>query len=592
LESKFIRILGLISLGAGIFLVLSCFSSTGILPDRLVEATRLFKVFVFCVGILAAVSGTLSLIYPSGINRLFDFLSSLDGKLQSKYFYLTFCFACFIVALVLGLLMTQAGPGISPDSAYYIRTGESIFHGQGFYQIEGEPYTQWPPLYPLSIAAFMHLGFDAEQAARLIPILCFALFMFPVFFLGKVLCSVVAGYAACLILLVFTPLLFITSYAWTEMPYIFFSLMAILFLVKFGENDRAGTTMLCFAGLFTALAILSRYIGVVLLPVGLVAIILKNKSRLKNMVYQLSLFGLISVLPIVFWLYRNFTLTGNLVGYSGSSTIGLFADINSILVTIFKDFLFSLLPQQLNPGFTYLALAIIAAGFILLVVLTRTYSTGRKVEIKYPGKNYIVILYIAVYLVTLVIIRQIWQHDTMGTRQTGPVYPFLILAAISFIFYAYRKIEKPTIKPLLFRVITILCFLFFMLQASGSLSFYQSAKLGQGYNSPSWRNEQGINWIINNAPGNSVIYSDVAEGVGFLIKKPVRFLPQSGSEKTVDEFVDKLRNDEQSFIICFKEVYHRPYLLSNSELTETNQKYGVPVIIADFPNSTIWRVHR
>jgi hypothetical protein len=180
----------------------------------------------------------------------------------------------------------------------------------------------------------------------------------------------------------------------------------------------------------------------------------------------------------------------------------------------------------------------------------------------------------------------------MGTRQTGPVYPFLILAAISFIFYAYKKIEKPTIKPLLFRVITILCFLFFMLQASGSLSFYQSAKLGQGYNSPSWRNEQGINWIINNAPGNSVIYSDVAEGVGFLIKKPVRFLPQSGSEKTVGDFVDKLRNDEQSFIICFKGVYNRPYLLSNSELTEANQKYGVPVIIADFPNSTIWRVHR
>jgi 4-amino-4-deoxy-L-arabinose transferase-like glycosyltransferase len=592
LESRFIRVLGLISLGVGVLLVLSCFSSTGILPDRLVEATWLFRVFVICVGILAAASGALSLVYPSRINRLFNFLASLDVKFQTRYFYLTFCFTCFMVALVFGLLVTQAGPGMSPDSAYYIRTGESLFHGQGFYQIEGEPYTDWPPLYPLAIAALMHIGIDSEQAARLIPILCFALSMFPVFFLGKIMCNTVAGYVACLIFLIFTPLLFITSYAWSEMPYIFFSLMAVLFLAKYVGSNRLGTAIVCFTGLFTALAILTRYIGVTLLPVGLNAIILKNKLRLKHMFYQLSLFGLISVLPIAVWLYRNITLTGNIVGYPGSSTIKLLADINDMVITIFKDFFLGLLPPNLHVDFTYAALAVIAAGFILLSVLTRIYSSVRKLEIKHSRNNFIVILYIAVYLVFLIIWRQIRTHDIMGTRQIGPIYPFLVLAAFSYIIYAYRKIERPAIKPLLFRIITILCFLFFVLQASGSLSFYQSAKLGQGYNSPSWRNEQGIKWILSNASDNSIIYSDVAEGVGFLIKKQVRFLPQSGSEIMLGNFINQLRNDEQSFLICFKGVYHRPYLLSNDELIEAKQKYGIPVLIADFPNSTVWRGHR
>ena len=129
-----------------------------------------------------------------------------------------------------------------------------------------------------------------------------------------------------------------------------------------------------------------------------------------------------------------------------------------------------------------------------------------------------------------------------------------------------------------------------MLQASGSLSFYQLAKHGQGVNHPCWRNEQGIGWVADNVPENAVVYSDVAEGVGFLIKRPVRYLPHSGSEKEIDEFIEELRNGE-IFIICFKGFQHRPYLLSNSELTEANQKYGILVTIADFPTSTIWQVH-
>jgi hypothetical protein len=136
----------------------------------------------------------------------------------------------------------------------------------------------------------------------------------------------------------------------------------------------------------------------------------------------------------------------------------------------------------------------------------------------------------------------------------------------------------------------VLLLLFFILQATGSFSFYQAAKTGKGYNSPSWRNEKGINWIIDNVPGNAVIYSDVAEGVGFLIKRPIRSLPQSGNKAVTDEFIEELRSEGNPFIICFKEIQHRPYLLSNNELAEANEKYGVLVIVADFPTSTVWQV--
>ena len=90
--------------------------------------------------------------------------------------------ALLFIALALGLLVTQSGAGLSPDSTAYITAGENAYSGEGF--LRGHPdnhevYSHWPSLYPLSIAAFMHLGLDSEQAARIIPILYFALLLKP-----------------------------------------------------------------------------------------------------------------------------------------------------------------------------------------------------------------------------------------------------------------------------------------------------------------------------------------------------------------------------------------------------------------------------
>ena len=112
---------------------------------------------------------------------------------------------------MIGLFVTQSGPGISPDSEKFIVVGENIYHGNGFHanrycfsnfeSTGGRTYTNQAPLYPLSIAGLMHLGLDREQAARSIPVLSFALLMFPLFFLGKTISDVFTGYVACLIIL-------------------------------------------------------------------------------------------------------------------------------------------------------------------------------------------------------------------------------------------------------------------------------------------------------------------------------------------------------------------------------------------------------
>lgn len=497
---------------------------------------------------------------------------------QDKYNVLVFLVVCFLIASAVGLLLTKNGSGISPDSAYYIATGESLYNHQGFYSLNGEPYTGWTPLYPLSIAGVMNLGFDSEQAGRLVPLLCFALSVIPLFFIAKTLCSVIVGYITCIIYLVSTPILTMASYTWSEMPYIYFSLMSILFLMKYLRSEKSGIGILCYAGFCVTCAVMTRWIGGSLIVVGMFAIIYKNRLNIKNSIYHILIFGAISAIPVILWLYRNYTLSGYLMGESkSSSTVGLISDINSILVSIFNDFFYKVLPHQFNSILVYIAIMAIIAIVIIL-----------KPSREYLKKSSSIIAYVIAYLLSFIVVRQILFHDTMGTRQTAPIYPYLLLLVISLVYYGYNRIEKPRMKQLAYRTVVTVCVLFFVIQSLSSLWLYKSARHGQGYSSPSWRNEQGIKWLENNVAGKLVIYSDVAEGVGFLIKKPVQYLPLSGSEKVAEDFIKEIRNEGKSFIICFKGVHHRPYLLSNSELIGVNQKYGELEVVADYTTSTIW----
>lgn len=595
--NKFVR-LGLIGLGVGILLVMASFFITPIFvanhfsSDGIEECTiqriQSVRLSAVVLGIFAIVLGASIYIYPSTVNRFFDFVLLKGERFQNRYFYLPFCFTCFFIALFFVLLITQSGSGISPDSTSYISTGKNVYSGNGFligYPGSYRPYTIWPPFYPLSIAAFMHLGFNAEHAARLVPIFCFAFLMFPLFFIGKVLDDVFTGYIACLMCLIFTPLLWVTSYAWTEMIYIFFSVLAIFFLIKFDESkeDRNKNALLCMCGFFTSLTILTKYIGVTLLLVGLIVILLKSKSQLKKMFYQILLFGSISILPIIPWLYRNITFTSHLSGGNrGESAIGLLTNVNMTVLSLLYDFLLGPIPQlYFNLYFSYVGLAIIATSFILLVVFAKIYPGKRTALLGLIKKKYILFLYIFVYLITLIMLRSRWHFDPINTRLISPVYPFLILVVISCIHYVYRQ-KKTSVRKFV-SVITILCLLFFVIQTS---FFYSYAKYGQGYNCLSWRNDQGIDWIESNVPDNATVYSDYADAIEFRLKRPCRYLPRLGNEKAINEFFERLKNEEISFIIGSKIA--RGSFLSNDEIIETNQKYDVLAVVADFPRCTIY----
>jgi hypothetical protein len=229
--------------------------------------------------------------------------------------------------------------------------------------------------------------------------------------------------------------------------------------------------------------------------------------------------------------------------------------------------------------------------FILLLTYVITSSQQRKALPGYIKKAYVPIFYIIIHLGGIVGLGAMIFLSN-DPRYLATIYPFLLMTVTSFIFHVYRYIRKPTLKPFIFSLITVMCVFFLTIQAINFQDFYQDFKNGKGFNSSFWRNSDEIVWIKDNIPENAMVYSNNWWGISLRIDNPSGWLPFANEENTIDEFFESLENNEDSYIIGFKNLYLRgrnPQIM-NEQIVEANQKHNVLTVVADFPEATIWHV--
>lgn len=502
--------------------------------------------------------------------------SSALQVIQERRTYLAFCILLFLLVLAIGLAMTPSGPGITPDSTGYISAAENIHSGLGLYigYFGGYvPYASWPPLYPLMIAALMKLGFAAEQAANWVVLLGFSALMVVIFFLGKEVCSVYTGYISALTCLILTPVLQIASNAWSEIPYLLFSALALLYLVKFLKEKDEGFQLLYIAAIFSSLAALTRYIGLVLALVGIAAVLIKYNFKGWSIPHA-ALFLVISVLPTLAWFYRNLVLTGYLSGQArGASDVNLLINLGRVIYVVLSNFMVEM------P---------IIALTVLLFISMAIYKREVLFEIlfhpsKYLKLNYIIIFYISLYILALMALSTLWSFDPIDTRLTSPTYPFLVILVVSANSYAYKRILALNRRTIC--LIMVLCILIFILQSYISFNFYQFSRIGQGYNSPFWRNSEGLPWLESNLPEDARLYTNDIYAIRHWLKRSSLPLPQSNDPSGINAWLNEISGLDNAYIVIFKIQTAR---ISNEDLIRLNQKHGLFEAAADFPEFTLY----
>ena len=194
------------------------------------------------------------------------------------------------------------GAAVGTDSIVFLSTALNFLAGEGWRDFSGAPPIGWPPLFPLLLAALGWVGIDPLAAGRWVNAAAFGLTIFAAgCWLRSNVRSQGLALAATATLAASLPLSDWASNYMTEPLFVLLTLLALIQLAAFLQ--RGARTSLWWAAVFTALAALTRYPGVVLIGVGV--LILWPLARWK----QALVFGAVSSLPLLAVLAHNWTVS-------------------------------------------------------------------------------------------------------------------------------------------------------------------------------------------------------------------------------------------------------------------------------------------
>jgi hypothetical protein len=89
-----------------------------------------------------------------------------NNILNNPFIFFILCVLGVIGSMMVNYGTGKYGIGVSPDSVGYISTAQSLLNRTGFHLFNGEPFVQWPPLYPLLLAALGLLGINPLVGAK------------------------------------------------------------------------------------------------------------------------------------------------------------------------------------------------------------------------------------------------------------------------------------------------------------------------------------------------------------------------------------------------------------------------------------------
>ena len=226
-------------------------------------------------------------------------------------------FTLFLIAVaVLGaglVLARQVTYGVSlhSDSVQYLSAAQGLLAGDGLINAAGAPFEWWPPLFPMLLAASSLGIFAPLDVAGPLNAICFGLTVLVVgHWLRRHLRSRFLVVWGCLAIALAVPVAWAASWAMSEATFILFTTLA-LSLTSFFLREPKRSTLL-WAAVFTALACLTRYVGVAIVATVIVMLLAQHRTTLTGKAKNILGYGLVSSLPIALFLARNYIATGYL----------------------------------------------------------------------------------------------------------------------------------------------------------------------------------------------------------------------------------------------------------------------------------------
>jgi len=212
-----------------------------------------------------------------------------------------------------------------------------LAQGRGFVQFDGVSYTRWAPLLPALLAPFVRPGLDAAWAGIALNLAAlFTVLALAATWLGRHVADPIVRVLALATLLTSATLLEAAVFVWSDLPFLALALAALVGADRLATADPARRRRLAVGGgVLVACAILVRYAGLALVPVG-VGLLLAPGAGIaagprRRRAVDAACFAGVALLPIAVWCARNLALVGGAFGPRRPAVATLAAQVRDLL---------------------------------------------------------------------------------------------------------------------------------------------------------------------------------------------------------------------------------------------------------------------
>lgn len=296
-----------------------------------------------------------------------------------------------VAGTLLLAVVTRSGLTFSPDSVEYLSVAQHLLEGKGVYTaasitlssfkdasatawVEASPFVQYAPLYSVLIALVSKVTqIDLVTSAWYIALIGGAVFLVASAWLVRS-CSLFRPLTLFGWLLLLLAPSFWANYTMllSETLFLPLSVIFLMTLNRYLLQPRFG--WLALASLLAAAASLTRYNGLVTIAVGAIFLLLQRTLPLLHRVRHVLFFTLVSALPLIGWLGRNWYVSGTLLGERGSSRLSALEALSYTTLEIWSWFL-PFRSQAVQPELRVALLFVFAVFLALYVVLRWRYAS-------------------------------------------------------------------------------------------------------------------------------------------------------------------------------------------------------------------------
>lgn len=368
---------------------------------------------------------------------------------ESKPYFLP---ALGLCGLLMGILLFDANLSLTGDNAQFINLGRSLADGYGLSEtIEGEPlpHTKYPFGFPLLLAITDIIFPGNLIALKSLVVLFYAISIPLVYLLIRRFTSPPMALGVSALCLVSSLLLDYSHQVMSEIPFLLFSLIALLLLHRAQQSDTLSALALATIAIIAAYYI--RSAGIILIGTGILFFAMHKKWK------EAGLIAIGSVLLALPWQIRNASLGGipyieqllSINPYRPEEGMLTFIALIERILANLDLYGLLVIPYILLPSFidtnAFVGVGLFFSGLILYALIAGLI------------KRHLLIVYLTCYLGLHILWPDMWSD----TRLLVPVIPILFYAILTSMDELLRHLAR-ALKKTASRAGTVLFFLFLL----------------------------------------------------------------------------------------------------------------------------------